>query len=230
MKLYDLAGAEDDLRFSPNCWRIKMALEHKSLAAETVPWRFVEKEVIAFSGQKAVPVLVDGDTTVSDSWEIAKYLESAYSERPSLFGGPAGEGLALFVKFWCEQTLNRIVLRIILPDLFACLHDKDKAYFRESREARFGATLDQYALSPEEGVSLLRNALSPMRATLNNRQPYLAGLEPTFADYIVFGSFQWARAVSPVALVEADDPVFEWRERLLGAFGGMARNAPHRGA
>jgi hypothetical protein len=31
MKLYDLAGAEDDLRFSPNCWRIKMALEHKSL-------------------------------------------------------------------------------------------------------------------------------------------------------------------------------------------------------
>jgi Glutathione S-transferase, N-terminal domain len=76
MKLYDLAGAEDDLRFSPNCWRIKMALEHKGLVAETVPWRFVEKDVIAFSGQKAVPVLVDGDKSVSDSWEIARYLES----------------------------------------------------------------------------------------------------------------------------------------------------------
>jgi len=37
MKLYDLAGAEDDLRFSPNCWRIKMALEHKGLTVETVP-------------------------------------------------------------------------------------------------------------------------------------------------------------------------------------------------
>ena len=82
MKLYDLAGAEDDLRFSPNCWRIKMALEHKSLAAETVPWRFVEKDIIAFSGQKTVPVLVDGDKIVSDSWEIARYLEGAYSERP----------------------------------------------------------------------------------------------------------------------------------------------------
>jgi hypothetical protein len=24
MRLYDLAGVEDDLRFSPNCWRIKI--------------------------------------------------------------------------------------------------------------------------------------------------------------------------------------------------------------
>ncbi|HZA54913.1 MAG TPA: glutathione S-transferase N-terminal domain-containing protein [Candidatus Udaeobacter sp.] len=229
MKLYDLAGAEDDLRFSPNCWRIKMALEHKGLVAETVPWRFVEKDVIAFSGQKLVPVLVDGSTTVSDSWEIARYLESAYSDRPSLFGGPAGEGLALFVKFWCEQTLNRIVLRIILPDLFACLHDKDKAYFRESRETRFGTTLEQYAVVAEEGVSLLRSALSPMRSSLE-RQSYLAGAQPSFADYIVFGTLQWARSVSPVALVETGDPVFKWRERLLDAFGGFARSARHCGA
>ena len=229
MKLYDLAGAEDDLRFSPNCWRIKMALEHKGLAAETVPWRFVEQDIIAFSGQKLVPVLVDDDKAVSDSWEIAKYLESAYSDRRSLFGGRAGEGLALFVKFWCEQTLNRIVLRIILPDLFACLHEKDKAYFRESREARFGTTLEQYALPPEQGVSLLRDALTPMRSTLQ-REPYLAGAEPNFADYIVFGTLQWARSVSPVALVENGDPVFEWRERLLDAFGGFARRARNRGA
>ena len=229
MKLYDLAGAEDDLRFSPNCWRIKMALEHKGLSAEAVPWRFVEKEAIAFSGQKAVPVLVDGDTVVSDSWEIARYLERTYSDRPSLFGGPAAEGLALYVKLWCEQTLNRTILRIILPDLFMLLHEKDKGYFRESREARFGTTLEKYALPAEAGVSLLREALSPMRATVK-RQPYLAGAQPSFADYVVFGSFQWARAVSPVALVEPGDPVFEWRERLLDAFGGFARGARHCGA
>ena len=134
--------------------------------------------------------------------------------------------MALFVKFWCEQTLNRTILRIILPDLFTSLHEKDKTYFRESREARFGTTLEKYALPADAGVSLLRDALSPMCATLQ-RQPYLAGEQPNFADYIVFGSFQWARAVSPVALVEAGDPVFGWRERLLNAFGGMARNARH---
>ena len=114
MKLFDLAGAEDDRRFSPNCWRIKMALQHKGLVAETVPWRFVEKDAIAFSGQKSVPVLVDGDKTISDSWVIAEYLEATYPDAPSLFGGPAGQGLALFVKFWCEQTLHRVILRIIL--------------------------------------------------------------------------------------------------------------------
>jgi glutathione S-transferase len=63
-----------------------------------------------------------------------------------------------------------------------------------------------------------------LRATLQ-RQPYLAGAQPIFADYIVFGSFQWARAVSSVALVQAGDPVFDWRERLLDAFGGFARSA-----
>lgn len=70
MKLYDLAGASDELRFSPNCWRIKMALAHKGLSVEAVPWRFVEKEAIAFSGQKTVPVLVDADTVVSDSGRL----------------------------------------------------------------------------------------------------------------------------------------------------------------
>ena len=29
MKLFYLTGAEDDPRFSPSCWRIKMALKHK---------------------------------------------------------------------------------------------------------------------------------------------------------------------------------------------------------
>jgi len=62
------------------------------------------------------------------------------------------------------------------------------------------------------------------------------GLRPLFSlslfslFLVSFGSFQWARAVSPVALVEAGDPVFDWRERLLDAFGGFARNARHFGA
>jgi glutathione S-transferase len=70
----------------------------------------------------------------------------------------------------------------------------------------------------------LRDALTPMRLSLQ-RQPYLAGAQPTFADYIVFGTFQWARSVSSVALLESTDPVFRWRETLLDAFGGFARAA-----
>jgi glutathione S-transferase len=50
LKMWDLAAAEDDRRFSPYCWRVRLALAHKGLQAETIPWRFTEKEAIAFSG------------------------------------------------------------------------------------------------------------------------------------------------------------------------------------
>jgi glutathione S-transferase len=74
IKLYDLAGAEADRRFSPYCWRVRLALEHKRQAVETVPWRFTEKDEIAFSGQGKVPVVLDGDRILSGSWNIAEYL------------------------------------------------------------------------------------------------------------------------------------------------------------
>ena len=71
MQLYDLAGADLERRFSPYCWRIKLALMHKGLPFDTIPWRFTEKKAIAFSGQGRVPVLIDGDQVVFDSWKIA---------------------------------------------------------------------------------------------------------------------------------------------------------------
>jgi glutathione S-transferase len=68
-------------------------------------------------------------------------------------------------------------------------------------------------------------SLEPMRLTLR-AQPYLGGEMPNYADDIVFGGFQWARAVSPFKLLEADDPVYAWHERLLDAFDGLARQSP----
>src|SRR5262249_25263539 len=98
--LYDLAGADPDRRFSPYCWRTKFALAHKALSAQTVAWRFVEKDAIAISGQGRVPVIVDGDKVVFDSWTIATYLESAYPDRPSLFGGPDAMATCRFINAW----------------------------------------------------------------------------------------------------------------------------------
>ncbi|HZT50556.1 MAG TPA: glutathione S-transferase N-terminal domain-containing protein, partial [Stellaceae bacterium] len=78
LQLYDLAAAEPDRRFSPYCWRARMALAHKGLEVETIPWRFTEKERLAPTGQGRVPVLVDGERWVWDSWAIAEYLEDRY--------------------------------------------------------------------------------------------------------------------------------------------------------
>ena len=53
-----------------------------------------------------VPVLVDGDNVVSDSWEIACYLEETYPEGPSLFGSELGRGAIAFIKAWTAGPVN----------------------------------------------------------------------------------------------------------------------------
>lgn len=223
--LYDLAGADDQRRFSPYCWRIRMALAHKGLEVETVPWRFTEKDVIAFSGQGRVPVLVDGDKVIADSWAIANYLEDRYPDRKSLFGDASARSLSHFVSSWADTVLQPAITQFILADIYAHLHEKDKVYFRESREKRFGTTLEKFCANREEAVVGFRSAvLAPLR-TAYTATPFLGGSDPTYADYAVFGAFQWARATSSFKLLEPNDPVFAWRERMLDLYGGLARSA-----
>ena len=112
--LYELAGGNPDIRFSPYCWRTRFALAHKELEVEGVPWYFTQPERLAFSGQGKVPVLVDGPTVVHDSWAIAVYLDQAYPDRPSLFGGPAGQAHAAFINSWADSVLNPGISRLIV--------------------------------------------------------------------------------------------------------------------
>ena len=72
-------------------------------------------------------------------------------------------------------------------------------------------------------LPVLRGAFDPVRPLLV-AQPFVSGPAPGFADYILFGPFQWARAMSPVRLLEPDDPMYAWRERMLDLFDGMPRS------
>src|SRR4051794_17935935 len=139
--LYDLAGADPDLRFSPYCWRSRFAMAHKGLPVETIPWRFTEKEAIAFSGQSRVPVIRDGQRVVFDSWTIAEYLEET-CPTPALFGGPIGRAHALFINSWTDSVMLGGIARFIVRDLLDVIDPVDHEYFRSSREARFGTTLE----------------------------------------------------------------------------------------
>lgn len=223
LKLYDLAGADDCIRFSPYCWRIRFALAHKGLPVETIAWRFTEKRAIAFSGQGKVPVLIDAERCVADSWEIAIYLEDTYRDRPSLFGSEAGRGLVRFISQWTNEAVHPAIARVILPDLVTILHEKDREYFVATREAAFGTTIDVLAGSREEHLAALRRVIQPLRSTLA-AQAYLAGPTPNYADHVVFSAFQWARVSSPIALLDAGDPLHPWCERMLEAYGGIARS------
>ena len=221
IKLYELAGAEENRRFSPYCWRIRMSLAHKGLAVDCLPWRFTEKEKIKFSGQERVPVLVDGDHTVSDSWQIAKYLEAEYPDAPSL---KLENGEVLFVKFWAETVMTPVLLKFLLLDIHHSLTAKDKIYFRESREKSFGKTLEEIVEGREDRLPDFQKTLTPLRLTLK-KQKFVAGKSPGFSDYIVFGAFQWARCISDFSLLQPDDPIYEWRQKMLRLHDGLAGNA-----
>src|SRR5487761_2188424 len=101
--MYDLAGADPELRFSPYCWRTRFALAHKGLPVETVPWRFGDADAIGFSNQARVPVIRDGERAVADSWAIAEYLEEL-CPTPTLFGGAAGRAHARFINAWADAV------------------------------------------------------------------------------------------------------------------------------
>jgi glutathione S-transferase len=224
LQLFELVGTEDDRPFSPYCWRTRMALAHKGLEATSIPWRFTEQDAIAAHGSTKVPVLLDGDHAVNDSWAIATYLEDTYPDRPSLFGGEGGRAMGRMINWWGDAVLVAGLVSLIITDIHDHLRPADQAYFRQSREARFKKPLEEVAASRDRDVVTFRKSLDPVRLTLRS-QPYLGGAQPNYADYIVFGPFQWARAISEFQLLDTDDAIYAWRDRLLDAFGGMARKS-----
>jgi glutathione S-transferase len=161
MKLFEWAMAGRKGCVSPYVWRIKMLLAHFGLDYESEMFFGVEmKEALAFAqgeaerlGTKApyapngtVPVLVDGETILPDSWTIAAYLDERYGGGKVVNANPA---LNRFFEGWVGQ--------------------------------------------------------------------------PIYADYIVFGTFYWLSKVSTTEVLNPDSAVHRWRERLMDANGGLAR-------
>ncbi len=215
--LYDLAGADPALRFSPYCWRARMALAHKGLEPHLVAWRFHEHDALPGAPKnRTVPVLVDNGDIVPDSTAIAFHLEEHHTNGPSLFGGQGGEAHARFIIAWSDTVLVPAAAPIAIPYVFAQLDPAD-------RDQRLGITLEQARDAVPEKLQAARAVLAPLRRTLA-RQDFLGGDEPSFADYAVFGTFQWLRCIGAPDLLEPGDKLTEWREALLDLFGGLARN------
>jgi glutathione S-transferase len=87
------------------------------------------------------------------------------------------------------------------------LDARDKAYFQQTREKRFGMSLEQLATQREQSLRALREGLGPLRAMLAE-QPFVAGQAPGFSDYIVFA----------------------YRERMLDLYDGFGRKAACAGS
>jgi glutathione S-transferase len=224
--LYELQGT-NDRRFSPYAWRSKLALAHKGLTPdEIVPAKFTEKAKIEFSGQGRTPILVDGDKVVPDSWAIACNLEDTYPDRPSLFGGEASRGLAKFLNAYADGVMLGGIARQILWDVFQNVDTVDRDYFRETRQGRFGKTIEEIRDNRDQERPTWEAILAALRATLKDQPFFCGGAPPAYADYIIMGTFIWPRCTSAYPMLpQGDDPVHAWRERMLDLHGGQCRKA-----
>ena len=222
--MFDLAAGDPTIRFSPYCWRIKLALAMKGLPVETIPWRFTEQDKLP-PGCRTVPTVIDGDTVVSDSFAIATYLDETYPDRPSLFGGKQGHAHARLINSWADTAVGAALVPLMVFDVWSAVAPADRDYFRQSREKRFGCTLEQLQAGRDAALPAFRAALNPARITLRV-QPWLGGDAPSYADIILFGGFMWARSISRFEILAADDMLNDWRDRMLDLFGGLARTAP----
>src|SRR6266851_4796296 len=98
LKLFELVGTDEQRPFSPFCWRTRMALAHKGLSAESIPWCFTEKDAIAPHKSEKVPVLIGGmfPLIVADIPSHLKPVDAVYfrKTREARFGKPLEEVVA----------------------------------------------------------------------------------------------------------------------------------------
>ena len=223
IKIFDLCGANQSHRFSPYCWRAKMAILHKGFQIEEIPTPFTKIPEVAGGISATVPVVEDGDSTVSDSWEIAEYLERTYPDRPTLFGNEQGLALTRFVESWVNMSVNPVIASLIVKDIHDILSPEDQTYFRESREKRFGKTLEVVQENREDRVHILHTALKPFGRILK-QQNYFGGDTPLYADYILYGSLLWPHVSSSFELLQDDDPIMHWFRRCQSLHGGLGES------
>ena len=187
---------------------------------------FTEKHKIAFAQSQTVPVIHDGpkrgEGQLGDRQPPRRGLsrQAAVQER---------DGACLCA---LRQRLgrHRRASGAVSHGRSAIFTDRvrpvDQPYFR-NRAASGWARPTSPPSRPRRArrASLPSARRSSRRAASLGEQKFLAGEQPAYPDYALAGAFLWARIASPLELLEPDDPVHAWRERMLDLFDGMGRKA-----
>jgi glutathione S-transferase len=226
LELWELGG-RDDCRFSTFSWRTRLALHHKGLSFAVHPVAVSDKAAIGFSGQGKVPILKHDGRVIPDSWAIALYLEKEFPERPTLFGGEIGQTLTHVLNVWADRELIPALIPFLMRDVLDCVGKADGAHLRLQIESAMKKTLEDLSAGRGQAVQAFRRKLQPVRKALETRN-FLGGAAPTYADYVLFGLLQWARVISPAKVLEDDDAVAAWFERVLDLYDGVGRKERSR--
>ncbi|MFM7362098.1 MAG: glutathione S-transferase family protein [Cyanobium sp.] len=231
-------------RHSAFCEKVRLVLAFKGLdhgVVEVIPG-LGQLELFRLSGQRQVPVLIDGGEVIADSTAIALHLEERHPEPALLPRDPAGRARVLLLEDWADTALaagcRQALLQAAVADPVlrgALLPDTTPGPLRQLVSALPGQLLSPVSeavgevLAPCEARQLRRN-LDQLTVLIADA-PYLVGDRLSLADLAVAAQLTLlrfpARAGAPLAGCGvagfSDNPVleplFSWRDRILAEAG-----------
>ena len=126
--------------------KVRIALDEKGLDYERIEvgWspdaRYEphHPDVVALNPKRQVPVLVDGDTVVTDSTVILEYLEDRFPETPLFPTDPAGRARCRHFEAWADEVLFAPLWDLIETSVYAT-GSSEEAERREGAVARIAA-------------------------------------------------------------------------------------------
>ena len=231
-------------RHSAFCEKVRLVLAAKQLdySVHEVTPGLGQLQLFRLSGQRQVPVLVDGGTVVADSTAIALYLEQHTPQPALLPEAPAERALVLLLEDWADTSLacsarlallqaagaDPVLRTALLPEATpAPLRQLVAGLPAPLGEAVAGAVAGAVG-SPE--LQQLQAHLQQLITLLDGR-PYLVGAQLSLADLAVVAQLSLLRfpaaAGEPLAgrgvpgLADNPllEPLFSWRDRIAAALG-----------
>ncbi len=182
--------------YSPFAAKVRVCLKLKNLACELVEIPYTNRsELVKVSGGVGVPVLVDGETVVTDSPRITAYLETKGG--PSLREHPLAPVLEQWADNWLEETAFRLACPGLEDRMGADQGEEARMMFRLVKERRYGAgciaawRADQAKYSAETKV-MLAPIVEAVRST-----GFVLGAAPSVADAAVVGELHMIEAALP---------------------------------
>jgi glutathione S-transferase len=149
-----------------------------------------------------LPVIHDPSTgkSISDSWDIARYLDEKYPGKPLLLQGTRALQWSFTVA--ASELVFDHIRRLIIFQTWAQLRPKSQPYWRATREAQFGCKLEDVSAGSarEEHWETAEKSLHRVATWLQKNgedNTWVMGDNISFVDLFIGGKLAWVRQVDP---------------------------------
>ena len=222
-------------RHSAFCLKVRMVLQAKGLSFRTVevPPGVGQVAVFRLSGQRQVPVLVDGDQVIADSSAIALHLDQREPDPALIPTDPRQAAQVHLLEDWADTTLamagrsSLVQAAALDPELrVALLPDDLPDPVRSVMGVITGGWVSNITelVNQKERTELL--ASLEQLATSVQTSPWLVGDSMTLADIAVAAQLSLLRFPSSAGSALAGkgvpglsdhpklQPLFQWRDQI----------------